>query len=146
MWNMAVMVETLVVRLEIYFAHLMLAGIHEMAFNTATTYPFPWLIFYMCRDAGLSIRHCHTHRRPTGMLDIGLIKDEANVVAPRRGPRVLVLPLGKNLADMVEQALGAEATSRVPALLVAIPRTATMIPLAIVQKIDAYMDILLHNI
>lgn len=40
-----VMVAALLVGLEIEFAQMIIAEIHERAFNTSTSYPFPFLIF-----------------------------------------------------------------------------------------------------
>ncbi|KAG5599216.1 hypothetical protein H5410_030586 [Solanum commersonii] len=74
-WDRAIMVAALVEGVEIDFAHMLLAEIHERAFKTFTTYPFPWA------------------------LGIGLIRDEANMAAPRREPQVEVPPLGSDLAD-----------------------------------------------
>lgn len=45
----AVMVASLVVGLKIDFAWMMSAERHERAFKTSITYPFPFLIFQMCR-------------------------------------------------------------------------------------------------
>uniref|UniRef100_M1DU82 Integrase core domain containing protein n=1 Tax=Solanum tuberosum TaxID=4113 RepID=M1DU82_SOLTU len=39
-------------------------------------------------------------------LDISLIRDEANVAAPRRGPQIAVPPLGADLVDDVEKMQG----------------------------------------
>ncbi|KAG5598756.1 hypothetical protein H5410_030126 [Solanum commersonii] len=44
-WDRAVMVAALVAGVEIDFARMLLAEIHERAFRTSTTYPFPCLIF-----------------------------------------------------------------------------------------------------
>ncbi|KAG5586092.1 hypothetical protein H5410_046526 [Solanum commersonii] len=96
-WDRAVMVAALVAGVEIDFAHLC-GEIHERAFRTSTTYPFPCLIFQLCRDSGVPIWHCDRLVHPTGALDIGLIRDEANVAAPRREPQVEVPPLGTDLA------------------------------------------------
>ncbi|KAG5572012.1 hypothetical protein H5410_061778 [Solanum commersonii] len=82
----AVMVAALVAGVEIDFARMLLAEIHERAVRTSTTYPFPCLIFHLCRDFGVSIWHCDKLVHPIGALDIDLIQDEANVVAPRREP------------------------------------------------------------
>uniref|UniRef100_M1DHT2 Integrase core domain containing protein n=1 Tax=Solanum tuberosum TaxID=4113 RepID=M1DHT2_SOLTU len=87
-WDRAVMVAALVAGVEIDFARMLLVEIHERAFKTSTTYPFPCLIFQLCRDSGVSIWHCDWLIHPTGTLDIGLIRDEANVAAPRREPQV----------------------------------------------------------
>uniref|UniRef100_M1DMM8 Integrase core domain containing protein n=1 Tax=Solanum tuberosum TaxID=4113 RepID=M1DMM8_SOLTU len=83
-WDRAVMVAALVAGVEIDFTRMLLAEIHERAFKTSTTYPVPWT------------------------LDIGLIRDEENVAAPRREPQVEVPPLGINLVDMVGQAQGGD--------------------------------------
>jgi len=100
-WDRAVMVAALVAGVEIDFARMLLAEIHERAFRTSTTYPFPCLIFHLCKDSGVPIWHCDRLIHPTGALDIGLIRDEANVAAPRREPQVEVSPLGADLADTV---------------------------------------------
>lgn len=60
------------------------------------------MIFQLRRDAGVPLWHCDVLRTPTGIVDIGLIRDEANVVAPQRGPRVHLKPLSENLMDTVE--------------------------------------------
>uniref|UniRef100_M1DLJ6 Integrase core domain containing protein n=1 Tax=Solanum tuberosum TaxID=4113 RepID=M1DLJ6_SOLTU len=106
-WDRAVMVAALVAGLEIDFARMLLAEIHERAFKTSTTYPFPCLIFQLCRDSGVPLWHCYKLIHPTGTLNIGLIQDEVNLAAPRRGPRIDV-PLGSDLVDVVEQMHGAE--------------------------------------
>ena len=54
-------------------------------------------------SAGVPICHIDVLKTPTGTVDIGLIRDEANEAAPNRGPRVDVQLLSENLADMVEQ-------------------------------------------
>uniref|UniRef100_M1DE39 Integrase core domain containing protein n=1 Tax=Solanum tuberosum TaxID=4113 RepID=M1DE39_SOLTU len=131
-WDRAVMAATLVVGLEIDFARMLLAEIHDKAFKTSTTYPFPCLIFQLCRDSGVPIWHCDRLIHPTGTLDVGLIQDEVNVAAPRRGPRIDV-PLGTDLVDIVKQmqddeptppahtnnapASSSQATSQVPQLI-----------------------------
>uniref|UniRef100_M1DXB6 Integrase core domain containing protein n=1 Tax=Solanum tuberosum TaxID=4113 RepID=M1DXB6_SOLTU len=84
----AVMVAALVAGVEIDFDRMLLVEIHERAFKTSTTYPFPCLIFHLCRDSGVPIWHCDRLIHPIGTLDIGLIRDEANVTAPRREPQV----------------------------------------------------------
>uniref|UniRef100_M1DPU4 Integrase core domain containing protein n=1 Tax=Solanum tuberosum TaxID=4113 RepID=M1DPU4_SOLTU len=105
-WDRAVMVAALVAGVAIDFARMLLAEIHERAFKTSTTYPFPCLIFQLCRDSGVPIWHCDKLVHPTGALDIGLIRDEANVATPRREPQDEVPPLGVDLADTVGQAQG----------------------------------------
>ena len=43
-------------------------------------------------------------KTPLGTVDISLIRDEANELAPRRWSRPELPPLGDNLADTVAQA------------------------------------------
>uniref|UniRef100_M1DGE0 Integrase core domain containing protein n=1 Tax=Solanum tuberosum TaxID=4113 RepID=M1DGE0_SOLTU len=161
-WDRAVMVATLVAGLEIDSAYMLLAEIHERAFKTSTTYPFPCLIFQLCRDFGVPIWHCDRLIHPTGTLDVGLIRDEVNVAAPRRGPQI-DMPLGTNLVDVVEQMQGDElappahiddapasssqAASQALSSSKATPLSgANVIPLVRVQKLEAQMATLLHHI
>uniref|UniRef100_M1DDK9 Integrase core domain containing protein n=1 Tax=Solanum tuberosum TaxID=4113 RepID=M1DDK9_SOLTU len=157
------MVAALVAGVEIDFARMLLAEIHERAFRTSTTYPFPCLIFHLCRDSGVSIWHCDKLVHLTGALDIGLIRDEANVVAPRREPQIEVPPLGTDLADTVGQAQGGDpiipdhadtvpgssfqAASMAPSSFRSTPQLgSTIVPLARVQKLEAQMATLLQHI
>uniref|UniRef100_M1DS47 Integrase core domain containing protein n=1 Tax=Solanum tuberosum TaxID=4113 RepID=M1DS47_SOLTU len=57
-WDKVVMVATLVAGLELDFARIFIAEIHERAFKTTTTLPFLCLIFHLCRAAGVPIWHC----------------------------------------------------------------------------------------
>ncbi|KAG5599583.1 hypothetical protein H5410_030953 [Solanum commersonii] len=85
-WDRVVMVVALVAGVEIDFARMLLVQIHKRAFKTSATYPFPCLIFQLCRDSRVPIWHSDRLIHPIGTLDIGLIRDEANVVAPHREP------------------------------------------------------------
>ena len=76
---------------------------HEGAFKVTTTYPFPCMIFSLCRSADVPIWHVD-QLKTSLTVDIGLIRDEANELDPRRGPRTELPPLGDNLADTVAQA------------------------------------------
>uniref|UniRef100_M1CNU5 Integrase core domain containing protein n=1 Tax=Solanum tuberosum TaxID=4113 RepID=M1CNU5_SOLTU len=113
----------------------------------------------LCRDAGVPIWHCDKLVHATGTLGIGLIRDEANVASPRRGPRVDV-PENAYLVDAVEQMQGddparpahnddtpvssSQAISLAPSLSRATPPSGdNVIPLARVQKLEAQMDTLL---
>uniref|UniRef100_M1D9A8 Putative plant transposon protein domain-containing protein n=1 Tax=Solanum tuberosum TaxID=4113 RepID=M1D9A8_SOLTU len=82
------MVAALVAGVDIDFARMLLVEIHERAFKTSTTYPFPCLIFQLCRDSRVPIWHGERLIHSTGTLDIGLIRDKENVVASRREPQV----------------------------------------------------------
>uniref|UniRef100_M1APM8 Integrase core domain containing protein n=1 Tax=Solanum tuberosum TaxID=4113 RepID=M1APM8_SOLTU len=162
-WDRVVMVAALVAGVEIDFARMLLAEIHKRALKTSTTYPFSCLIFQLCRDSGVPIWHCDRLIHPTGTLDISLIRDEANVVAPRRDPQVEVPPLGADLADTVGQAQGSDpiipnhtdsiptsssqAASRAHSSSRSTPPLgAVVVPLARVQKLEAQMATLLHHI
>ena len=52
----------------------------------------------------MPIWHIDQLKTPLGTVDIGLIRDEANELAPRRGPRPELPLLVDNLADTVAQA------------------------------------------
>lgn len=105
-WDKDVLVAALVARLEINFVRLLISVIHERAFKTTTAYSLACMIFQLCRNAGVPIYHCDVLRTPPGIVDIGLIRDEANVVAPWRKPKVNLQWLGENLVDTVEQDKG----------------------------------------
>ena len=77
---------------------------HERAFKVTTTYPFPCMIFSLCTSVGVLVWHIDQLKTPLGTVDIGLIRDEANEFAPRRGPSPELPSLGDNLAGKVAQA------------------------------------------
>jgi len=54
-WDRAVMLAALVAGRKIDFAQIPIAKIHERAFKTTTTLPFPCLIFHLCRAVGVPI-------------------------------------------------------------------------------------------
>ena len=70
---------------EVDFAWLLQAVMHEREFKVTTTYPFPCMIFAHCRTAGVPIWHIDKLKTLQGTVDVGLIRDEANELAPRRG-------------------------------------------------------------
>ncbi|KAG5611903.1 hypothetical protein H5410_023184 [Solanum commersonii] len=119
--------------------------------QTFTTYPFLCLIFQLCRDSGVPIWHCDKLIRPIRdeALDISLIRNGANVAAPRREPQVEVPPLGADLADTVGQAQGGDPiipdhSDTVPASSF---QATSMAPSSSrVQKLEAQMATLLHHI
>uniref|UniRef100_M1D8C3 Integrase core domain containing protein n=1 Tax=Solanum tuberosum TaxID=4113 RepID=M1D8C3_SOLTU len=127
-WDRVVMVAALVVGVEIDFTRMLQAEIHERAFKTSTTYPFPCLIFQLCRDSGVPIWHCDRLIHRTGTLDIGLIRDEANMAAPRREPQVEAASIALSSSRSTPQ-LGVD-----------------VVPLARIQKLEAQMATLVHHI
>ena len=95
----------MVARFEIDCVRLLIYDIHEWDFKSSTTYPFDCIIFLFCTNA---IWHINVIRTPTGTVDISLIRDVANVVELRRGPRVDLQSLSENFAAMVKQAQAAD--------------------------------------
>ena len=94
-------------------------------------------------------------------VDIGLIRDEANELAPRGETHPELPPLGENLADTVAHARTAtqaasKTTNTTP--VESIPGSSTarssshsgplpaQVPLSRVQKLEAHMATLLHHI
>ena len=72
-----VLMAAMMVGFKVDFALLLQAVFHKRAFKVTTTYPFPCMIFSLCRSAGVPIRHIDQLKTPQGTVYIGLIKDEA---------------------------------------------------------------------
>ena len=49
-WDRAVLMEAMIAGFEVDFAWLLQAVMHERAFKVTTTYPFPCMIFSLCRS------------------------------------------------------------------------------------------------
>ena len=96
---MAVMIA----RFEVDFSRLLQAVMHERAFKVTTTYPFPCKKFSSCKSAGVPIWHIDQLKTPLGTVDIGLIRDEANDLAPHRGPHPELPHISDNLDDTITQ-------------------------------------------
>ena len=65
--------------------------------------------------ASVPIWHIDQLKTSLGTVDIGLIRDQVNEMAPRRGPRSELPPLGENRADTVAHARTAtQAASETP--------------------------------
>ena len=62
----------------------------------------------------MPIWHIDQLKTPLGTVDIGLIRDEANELAPRRGPRPKVLLLGENLRATLAHAKKATQATLAP--------------------------------
>ena len=77
---------------------------HERAFKVTTTYPFSCMIFSLCRSTGVPIYHIDQLKTSQGTVDVDFIKDEANELAPRRGPHLELPQLIDILDDIVSQA------------------------------------------
>ena len=87
---------------------------HDRDFKATTTYSFPCMVFSLCRSAVVPISHINKLKTPQGNLDIVLIRDEANELAPCIGPRLGVPPLGENLVDAVAHARTAMQAASAP--------------------------------
>ena len=88
---------------EVDFAWILQAIMHERDFKVTTTYPFPCMVFFVYGSTSVPVWHIDQIKTTQGSIDIGRIKDEANELAPHRGPRPDLPPLGDNLADTVAQ-------------------------------------------
>ena len=86
---------------EVDFAWLLQEVMHERAFNFTTTYPFPCMIFSLCRSVGVPIWHVDELKTPQGTVDVGPIRDEVNELSPRKVPRPELPPLADDLANTV---------------------------------------------
>ena len=86
---------------EVDFTWLLHAVIHKWSFKVKTSYPFPCMIFSLCRSAGVPMWHVDQLKTLLGTVNICLIKDEANKLAPQKGPRQYLPPLGDDLCDTV---------------------------------------------
>ena len=107
----------------------------------------------------MPIWHVDQLKTPLGTVDIGLIRDEANELALRRGSRSELPPPCDNLADTVAQARTAtQAASTDTSPVKSIPSSSTapsssrsdpfpaLVTLARVQKLEAQMATLVHHI
>ena len=70
---------------EVDFAWLLQQVICERAFKVKTIYAFLCIIFLLCRSVGVPILHIDHLKTPLESFGIGLICDDANELAPRRG-------------------------------------------------------------
>ena len=86
-WDRAVLMAAMIAGFEMDFAWLLQAVMHKRDFKVTTTYPFPCMIFYLCRSAGVPIWHVDQAKTPQGTVNVGLIINEANELDPCREPR-----------------------------------------------------------
>ena len=59
---------------------------HEREFKVTTTYPFPCMIFALCRSAGVPIWHVDQLKTPQGTVDVVLIRDRPMSWLHAEGP------------------------------------------------------------
>ena len=62
------------------------------------------MVLELSRSSGLPVWHIDVIKTLPDTLDISLIRDEANELAPNIGPYIEVQQLGENQAAMVDQA------------------------------------------
>ncbi|TMW83434.1 hypothetical protein EJD97_001684 [Solanum chilense] len=148
----------MIAEFEVDFAWLLQAVMHERAFKVTTTYPFPCMIFDLCRSAGVPIWNVAQLKTLQGTVDVDLIRDEDNELAPRRGPLPELPPLADDRANTVAQARTATQASTDTTPIESIPDSSTapsfsrtaplhsVVPLARVQKLEEQMVTLMHHI
>ena len=56
-WDRAVLMAAMIAGFEVDVAWLLQAVMHERDFKGTTTYPFPCMIFSLCRSGGVPIWH-----------------------------------------------------------------------------------------
>ena len=159
-WD-SVFIAAMIAEFKADFAWLLQAFMHERYFKVTITYPFPCMIFLLCRSAGVPILFIDHLKTPQGTVDIGLIRDEANELAPRRGPLPEVPPLGENLGDTVAHAGTATQATSITIVTTPVesvpgssttPRSSCSAPspalvlLARFQQLEAQIATLLHHI
>ena len=84
--NRTVLISAMVAGFEVDFTWLLQAIIHERVFKVTTTYPFPCMIFELCRSARVPVWHIDVLKTSNDIVNISLIRDEANDIALNRGP------------------------------------------------------------
>ncbi len=89
---------------EVDFTWLLHPVMQDRAFKSNTIYPFMCIVFALCRLVRVHVWHIHVLKTRSCIVDIGFIFDKDNKLAPHKGPRSEVQPLGENLVAMVEQA------------------------------------------
>ena len=58
------LMAAMIVGFEVDFTWLLQAVMHESSFKVTTTYPFPCMIFPLCRSAGVPIWHVDQLKTP----------------------------------------------------------------------------------
>ena len=160
-WDRAVLTAAMIAGFEVYFAWLLQVVMHERAFRVTTTYLFSCMIFSLFVSISVPIWHIDQLNTLLGTVDVDIIRDEANELAPRRGTHPRMPPLGENLAYMVahsRMAMQDSSKTNDTTLVEAIPVRSTapssscsasflvLVPLIRVQKLEAQIDTPVHHI
>ena len=85
-WDRAVLMVAMIAGFKVDFAWLLQAVMHERAFKVTATYPFPCMIFALCRSTGVPIWHVDQLKTTQGTVDVGLIRDEPMSWLHAEGP------------------------------------------------------------
>ena len=56
-WDREVFLAAMIAGFEVDFTWLLQAVMHERDFKSTTTYPFPCMVFALCRSAGVPVWH-----------------------------------------------------------------------------------------
>lgn len=86
-WDHEVLMVAMVVGFEVDFTWLLQLMMHERDFTSTTTYLVPCIVFEFGRSSGVPVWHIDVMKTPPGIVDINLIWEEANELAPNRGHR-----------------------------------------------------------
>ena len=132
---------------EMDFSLLLETFMDERDFKVTNVYPFPFMIFSLCRSSGVPIRHIDKLKTPLSTIGIGIIRDEANELSPPRGPRPVLPPLVDNLADMVAQARVAThaASEKLTLRRSSLSRVVTLLGAPLAQPISRLWSCLLGS-
>ena len=70
-----VLMAAMISGFKVDFTWLLQTFMHKRAFKDTSTYPFPCMIFALCRSIGVPIWHVEQLKTPQGIADAGLIRD-----------------------------------------------------------------------
>ena len=63
-WDRAVLMEAMIAGFEVDLARLLQAVMHEWTFKATTTYPFPCMVYALCRLAGVPVWNIDVLKTP----------------------------------------------------------------------------------
>ena len=71
---------------EVDFAWLLQAVMHEREFKVTTTYPFPCMMFALCRSASVPIWHVDQLKTPQGTVAVDNLRADIDTIFEARVP------------------------------------------------------------
>ena len=120
-WDRQVLMAAMISGFEVDFAWLLQAVMHERAFKVTSTYPFPCMIFALCRSAGVPTWHVDHLKTRRALLMLASSETRPMSWIHVEGP-VQSCPL----ADTVAQArTGTQEASTDTTLVESIPGSST---------------------